>query len=64
MTELFFQHGEITYIYDTKLLKLYRLEGNRSIEISSPETLRNVRLFSSEISRKQALEMVADRCPN
>jgi hypothetical protein len=64
MAELFFQHDEITYIYDTKLLKLYRLEGNRSIEISSPETLRNVRLFSSEISRKQALEMVADRCPN
>jgi len=64
MAELFFQHDEVTYIYDTKLLKLFRLEGNQSLEINSPETLRSVRLFSSEISRKQALEMVADRCPN
>jgi hypothetical protein len=47
-----------------KLLKLYRLEGNQSIEINSPETLRNVRLNAAEISRKQALEMVTDRFPD
>ena len=64
MAKLYFQHDEISYRFDTKLLKLYRLEGNQSIEINSPETLRNVRLFSTEISRKQALEMVSDRYPN
>jgi hypothetical protein len=54
MAELFFRHDEVTYIYDTKLLKLCRLEDNRSVEIDSPEIYRNVRLFSAEISRMQA----------
>jgi hypothetical protein len=54
MAELFFRHDEVTYIYDTKLLKPYRLEDNRSVEINSPEIYRNVRLFSAEISRMQA----------
>ena len=64
MAELFFQYDEMTYLFDTKLLKLYRLEGNRSVEIDSPETMRNVRLKSAEISRYQAFKMVAERCLN
>ena len=64
MAELFFQHEAMTYLFDTKLLKLYRLEGNRSVEIDNPETMRNVRLKSAEISRHQAFKMVAERCQN
>lgn len=64
MAELFFQYEAMTYLFDTKLLKLYRLEGNQSVEIDSPETMRNVRLKSAEISRYQAFKMVAVRCQN
>ena len=64
MAELFFQHEEITYLFDTKLIKLYRLEGNRSVEIDNPETMRNVRLKSAEISQNQVPKMMAEKCQN
>ena len=64
MTQLFFEHDEITYLFDTKLLKLYRLENYRSVEINNPEIERNVRLNSAEISRYQAFKMAAERCQN
>ncbi len=57
MAELYFEHDTIPYIFDTNLLKLYRLEGSRSIEINNPEIRRNVRLYSAEISREQAFRM-------
>ena len=60
MTELFFQHEEMTYLFNTKSLKLYRLEGNQSVEINNPEIERNVRLNSAEISREQALRMTEE----
>ena len=63
MAQLFFQHDEITYLFDTKLHKLYRLENNRSVEINNPEIERNVRLNSAEISREMAFKM-AERCQN
>jgi hypothetical protein len=62
MAELFFQHEAMTYLFDTKLLKLYRLEGTQTVEIENQETRRNVRLSASEISREQAFKMVAKRC--
>jgi len=58
MTELFFHHDASTYLYDTNLLKLYRLVGNQPVEINGPETKRKVRLNSSEISREKALGLV------
>ena len=58
MAELFFHHDAMTYLFDTKLLKLYRLDGRQSVEINNPETMRNMRLHSSEISRENALKMV------
>jgi hypothetical protein len=64
MSELFFKHEAITYLFDTKLLKLYRLEGNRSVEIDTPEIKRNVRLNAAEISRYQVAKMVAEKCQN
>ena len=64
MAELFLLHDEITYLFDTKLHKLYRLETNRSVEINNPEIERNVRLNSAEISRYQAFKMAAERCQN
>jgi hypothetical protein len=63
MAELFFQHNAIPYLFDTRLLKLFRLEGKQSVEISSPETLQNVRLNSAEISREEAFKM-AEGCHN
>jgi hypothetical protein len=56
MSEVFLRHDSITYLFDTNLLKLFRLEGSRSVLIDNPETVRNVRLFSSEISRDQAFK--------
>jgi hypothetical protein len=63
MAQLYFKHETIPYIFDTNLLKLYRLESSRSVEIRNPETLRNVRLNSAEISREQAFRM-AEGCRN
>lgn len=54
MAELFFQYNIIPYLFDTKILKLFRLENNRKIEIMDRETLRNVRFDSIEICRKHA----------
>ncbi|CAB1066050.1 hypothetical protein D1BOALGB6SA_10849 [Olavius sp. associated proteobacterium Delta 1] len=58
MAELFFHHDAITYLFDTNLFKLYRLDGNQSVEINNPETKRNVRLNSAEISREKALKAI------
>jgi hypothetical protein len=57
MAKIYFQHDEISYLFDTKLLKLYRLEAKRSVEINNSETLWDVRLKASEISRQKALEL-------
>ena len=62
MAELFFQFEAMTFLFDTKLLKLYRLEGNQSVEIDNPETMQNVRLKFAEISRYQAFKMADERC--
>ena len=58
MAELFFHHDATTYLYDTNLLKLYRLEGNQTVEIDSPEIKRKVRFKSAEISREKAFKIL------
>ncbi len=63
MGELFLQHDAFTYLFDTDLLKLFQLQGSQSVEIDNPETVRNVRLYSSEISRERAFKM-AEGCHN
>jgi hypothetical protein len=62
MAELFFHHDTDTYLYDTNLLKLYRLDGSQSVEIDNLETLRQVRLKSAEISRETAQRMLTGCC--
>ena len=62
MGEVFLRHDSITYLFDTNLLKLFRLEGGRSVLIDNPETVRNVRLYSSEISRDQAFKAAEVCC--
>ena len=57
MAKIYFQHDEISYLFDTKLLKLFRLEGNQSVEINNSETLWDVRLKASEISRNKAFKI-------
>lgn len=54
MAELFFQCKTIPYLFDTKLLKLFRLENKRQVEIVDLEILRNIRFNSIEIDREQA----------
>jgi hypothetical protein len=61
MAELFFQHDAVPYLFDTKSLKLFRLEGNQSAEIDNPETLQEVRFYSVEISREIAFKMAGLR---
>ena len=62
MAELFFHHDTNMYLYDTNLLKLYRLENNQPVEIDNPETRRNVRLNSAEISRETAFKIMNGCC--
>ena len=54
MSELFFQYRTIPYLFDTKLLKVFRLENKRQVEIVDLEILRNIRFNSIEIDREQA----------
>jgi len=54
MAELFFQYEKVPYLFDTRLLKLFRIESKELIEIKNPETLQKVRFDSIEIDRKRA----------
>ena len=54
MAELFFQYKTIPYLFDTKLLKLFRLEKERKVEIADSKILRNIRFNSIEIDRELA----------
>ena len=60
MAELYFQHYSDPYLFDTKLLKLYRLKGKQTVEIDNPQTSQKVRYDAVEISREQALKMAAE----
>jgi hypothetical protein len=60
MTELFFKYKTLSYLFDTKQLKLFRLKGCQLIEINNPKTLRKVRLDSSEISRERAFKLALE----
>jgi hypothetical protein len=57
MAVYFFEHDATPYSFDTKLLKLCRMEGDQAVEVDNPETVWNVRLSSVEISREHALRM-------
>jgi hypothetical protein len=55
MAELYFQYEKVPYLFDTRLLKLFRIENEKLIEIKNQETLQKVRFNSIEIDRKKAL---------
>ena len=57
MAKLFFEYKTTPYLFDTKLLKLFRLEKQRQVEIVDSDILRNIRLHSFEIDREQALKL-------
>lgn len=57
MPQFYFQYRTQPYLYDTKLMKLYRLENKEHIEITKPELLRNIRLDSIEIDREEAYRL-------
>ena len=54
MAELFFKYEAIPYLFETRLLKLFRIENKDFVEINEPEVLRNIRFNSIEITRNQA----------
>ena len=54
MAKLFFEYKSIPYLFDTKQLKLFRLENKRQVQIVDSEILRNIRFNSIEINREQA----------
>ncbi len=60
MAELFFESKTIPYLFDTKLLKLFRLENKRQIEISDSDIYRNVRFDSTEIDREKAFVLAKE----
>ena len=60
MAELYFQHKTTLYKFDTRLLKLFRIENSRFVEILNPETKQNVRFHSREINREQAFRLVGE----
>ncbi len=60
MAELFFEFKTIPYLFDTKLLKLFRLENKRQREISDSDIYRNVRLNSTEIDREKAFVLAKE----
>ena len=64
MAELFFRHNAVPYLFDTNLQKLYRMKGNRTVEIDNPEMLQNVRFYSAEINREQAYKMAGECRPD
>ena len=55
MAELFFEYELIPYLLDTRLLKLFRIENKKLIEINQPEILHEIRFNSIEITRNHAL---------
>ena len=57
MAEVFFKHKKIPYVYDTKLMKLFRIGKQLSAEIIDQEILRGIRFNSVEISCKQAFSL-------
>lgn len=60
MAELYFQYKTTPYKFDTRLLKLFRLENSRFVEILNLETMQNVRLHSIEINREQAFRLAGE----
>jgi len=54
MAELFFKYEAIPYLFETRLLKLFRIENKDFVEINEPEVLHNIRFNSIEITRNQA----------
>ena len=54
MSTYFFEYKTIPYLFDTKQLKLFRLQDKRQVEIADAQILRNIRLNSTEIDREKA----------
>lgn len=58
MAELFFRLKDAAYLYETKSSKLFRMEGSTYVEVCNPETFREVRLKSVEITPEFAARLV------
>ena len=57
MAEIFLQYQDTLYKYDTKKLKLFQIINDRLIMINDSETLENIRYYSEEIDKEQALNL-------
>lgn len=60
MAELYFEYKMTPYLFDTNLLKLFRLKDHYRVEIKNPEILSNVRLSSIEINRENAARLALE----
>ena len=60
MTEIYLRYGKTPYLFDIRQVKLFRLKGGDQIEIKNSETLRRVRLSSTEISRELAMKLALE----
>jgi len=57
MAELFFQHEKIPYLFDTRLLKLFRIKNKETTEIVNRKIVRKIRFNSLEIDRQKAFRL-------
>jgi hypothetical protein len=57
MAERFFILKDAAYLYETKSSKLFRMEGATYVEICNPDTFREVRLHSVEITPATAARL-------
>ena len=55
MAKYYFEYKTTPYLFDTKQLKLFRIENKKQVEIVDSEILRSIRLNSNEIDSRQAI---------
>ena len=53
MDDYYFLYNKNIFMFNARLLKLFRVEDKKLIEIFDPEILREIRFNSIEVEREQ-----------
>jgi hypothetical protein len=59
MSEIFFEYNQRPFVFNTETFKIFQICEGRKVEVVNPQTIRNLRLRSMEISREAAFELAA-----
>jgi hypothetical protein len=60
MTKEYFDSEDVPFVYDTDSLRLWRMEGDRLIEIEDAGIAFDIRMNSMGISYNRAMELAAE----